>query len=433
MGFAAVHCGQSTFKELIMIDTKSPTTHLSLEELIRRSREHLESLNYATDTLRHYSTAWRRLRSFAVERGLPDVLSEELVDQFFAESGIRPTAAEHTSHQRALRRAVTVLGEIAVHGAVSRRRSLMAPSQVPTALLESMTTYLDYGERHLGLRQRTRRGQRRHLESFLIYAHQQGVETVASITASHLSGYIRTRSHCAMKTNALTITTLRSFLRVGFAQGWLPVDLTTALPRIHVRPDAKIPSIWTEEQVEALLAAVDTASPIGKRDRAILLLACRLGMRVGDIRSLTLDAINWPAAKIAITQQKTGTISELPMSDEIATAIIDYLQHGRPKTSHREVFLRSNAPHMPFGSNNNFYDIITRYRRLAGIELPPTSRRGMHSLRHTLATRMLVHGVPFETIASVLGHKSLDSTRIYTKVDIDALRSAALDLPEVTR
>jgi site-specific recombinase XerD len=360
------------------------------------------------------------------------VLSEDLVDRFFAEVKVRPTAAERTSTHRLIRRAAAVLGEIAIHGAVSRRRSLMAPSRVPTALLESMTKYLAYGERHIGLRRTTRRAQRQHLESFMVYAHQQGVETVAEITASHLSGFIRTRSHYAMKTTALTVTTLRSFLRVAFSQGWIASDLTAVLPAIHVRPDAKLPSIWTEEQVGALLAAVDVASPLGKRDRAILLLACRLGMRVGDIRALTLDVIKWTTGKISFAQGKTGAVAELPMSDEIATALIDYLKHGRPKAKHREVFLRSNAPHAPFGDNNNLHDVITRYRRRAEIELPSTSRRGLHSLRHTLATRMLARGVPFETIGSVLGHQSLDTTRIYTKVDIDALRSAALDLPEVT-
>lgn len=416
-----------------MIDTTSPTTLLSLEELTRRAREHLKSLNYATDTLRHYDDAWARLRNFAQAQGLPDLLSEDLVDQFFAKSKVRPTAAERTSTHRLLRRAVTVLSEIATHGAVSRRRSLMAPSSAPRALLEVMTKYFDYGERHLGFRRTTKRVQRQHLESFMIYAHQQGVEGVAEITASHLSGFIRTRSHYATKTTALTVTTLRSFLRIAFAQGWVATDLTGALPRVHVRPDAKIPSIWTEEQVAALLAAVDIASPLGKRDRAILLLACRLGMRVGDIRALTLDAIKWQTGKIVFTQGKTGAIAELPMSDEIATALIDYLKHGRPKTKHREVFLRCHAPHTPLGDNNNLYDVITRYRRRAEIELPPTSRRGLHSLRHTLATRMLARGVSFETIGSVLGHQSLDSTKIYTKVDIDALRSTALDVPEVTR
>jgi len=415
-----------------MIDTHSPKTSLSLEELTRHAREHLKSLNYSADTLRHYDDAWRRLRAFAVNHSLPDVLSEELVDRFFVEAKVCSTAAERTSTHRLLRRAVTVLGEIAVHGAVSRRRSLMASARGPTALLESMTMYLDYSERHLGIRRTTQRARRQHLEAFMLYLYQQGVETVDAITAGHLSGFIRTRSHHAMRTTANTITSLRSFLRVGFAQGWLPTDLTAALPRIHVRPDAKIPSIWTEEQVAALLAAIDVASPLGKRDRVILLLACRLGIRAGDIRTLTLDALKWQTGRIAFAQQKTGAVVELPMTDEVATALIDYLRHGRPKASHREVFLRGNAPYLPLGANNNLHEVISKYRRIAGIELPPTSRRGLHSLRHTLATRMLARGVPFETIGAVLGHQSLDATRRYTKVDIDGLRSAALDLPEVT-
>ena len=211
-------------------------------------------------------------------------------------------------------------------------------------------------------------------------------------------------------------------------QGWLPVDLSSDVPTVHVRPDATIPSIWKTEDIDALLAAVDTMSPMGKRDRAILLLACRLGMRAGDIRTLTLDSIQWATARITFAQQKTGAIVELPMTNEVAEALIDYLRHGRPATPRREVFLRGNAPFEPFGNNNNLHHVITRYQRLAGIELPAKSRRGLHSLRHTLATRLLGRGVPLETIGAVLGHHSLDVTRRYTKVDIDGLRTAALEV-----
>src|SRR5689334_17290421 len=156
MGFATARWGQPISSEPMMIDTTFPSTPLSLEELTRRAREHLESLNYSTDTLRHYDDAWRRLRAYAQEHGLSDVMSEDLVDRFFAESGVCPTAAERTSSHRVLRRAVTVLSEIALHGAVSRRRSLLTPSRVPTALWESLTEYLDYCERHLGARRTTR-------------------------------------------------------------------------------------------------------------------------------------------------------------------------------------------------------------------------------------------------------------------------------------
>jgi site-specific recombinase XerD len=210
--------------------------------------------------------------------------------------------------------------------------------------------------------------------------------------------------------------------------GWFAADLSPDVPTVHVRPDATIPSVWKARDVDALLKAVDVVSPMGKRDRAILLLACRLGMRAGDIRSLTLDSLKWASARITFVQQKTGAIIELPMTNEVAESLIDYLRHGRPTTLRREVFLRGNAPFEPFAAANNLHDVITRYRRLAGIEVTANARHGLHSLRHTLATQLLGHGVPLETISVVLGHHSVDVTRRYTKVDIDALRTAALEV-----
>ena len=121
----------------------------------------------------------------------------------------------------------------------------------------------------------------------------------------------------------------------------------------------------------------------------------------------------------------------LPLTGEIGDALIDYLRHGRPPSQHREVFLRVNAPIEPFGNNNNLHYIITKYRRRAGITLAPRSRRGLHSLRHTTASRLLEQGTPLETISAIMGHLSVETTRIYTKVDVEALRSAAFDPEEV--
>ena len=111
--------------------------------------------------------------------------------------------------------------------------------------------------------------------------------------------------------------------------------------------------------------------------------------------------------------------------------MIDYLRSGRPKTADREVFLKLNPPFDPFGRNNNLYDVVTYWRQLAGITFRTPQKRGIHSLRHTLATRLLEQGTPFPTIADILGHTSLESTRIYAKADVEALRSVALDPEEV--
>ena len=203
------------------------------------------------------------------------------------------------------------------------------------------------------------------------------------------------------------------------------------MPKVRVGRNERIPSVWKGEDVDALLAAVDRSSPPGKRDYAILLLAARLGIRASDIRSLRFEHLLWDQARIEMTQTKTGEPLSLPLSEEIGHALIDYLRHGRPSSHHREIFLRANAPFEPFGHDNNLYHVITKYRRRANIDLPARSRCGLHSLRHTVASRLLLAGTPLETISGIMGHLSMETTRIYTKIDVEALRSVAIDLEEV--
>jgi integrase/recombinase XerD len=157
-----------------------------------------------------------------------------------------------------------------------------------------------------------------------------------------------------------------------------------------------------------------------------------MGLRAGDIRTLRLEQLDWEQASIHIVQGKTGVPLDLPLTEEVGLALIDYLRHGRPAATYREVFLRHNAPFEPFGQDNNLHSIITSYRRKAGIELPHQSRRGLHALRHTLASRLLEAGVPLHTIAGTLGHLSEETTRLYLRIDVKDLRQVALD-PETER
>ena len=233
------------------------------------------------------------------------------------------------------------------------------------------------------------------------------------------------------KTVARIVSDVRSFLRFLTMRGILPKDLSVGLPKIRIPRDATIPSVCDHELIVRLLGAVDRSSAKGKRDYAILLLACRLGLRAGDILTLKLEHLLWEDSTIEIRQAKTGTPLSLPLTNEIGEALIDYLKSGRPQTTHREVFLRVNPPFDPFRESNNLHHIVTYWRRLAGITFRTPQKRGIHSLRHTLATRLLEKGTPLTTIAEILGHTSLESTRIYAKTDVEALRSVALDPEEV--
>ncbi len=276
----------------------------------------------------------------------------------------------------------------------------------------------------------TMRRCRKTLTLFLHFVGSRGVQGPAGIRASDISAFVRSRGHLEPRTVAVETYALRSFLRIGFVLGFIPLDMTSHVPKVRVRDHGHIPTAWASADVDALLNAVDRESPTGKRDLAILLLACRLGIRVGDIRALRLDELHWRRRCISFRQAKTGAALELPLDDEIAEALIDYLRNGRPPTEYREVFVRAVAPFVPFSATDNLYAIFEKYRRLAGVELPARSRRGLHSLRHSLASRLLASGVPLEQVGSILGHQSLDATRVYTSIDIDALRTAALDVDE---
>jgi integrase len=180
-----------------------------------------------------------------------------------------------------------------------------------------------------------------------------------------------------------------------------------------------------------MLECIDRGNPTGKRDYAILLLVARLGIRVGDIKSLKLSDLNWQSKIIEIRQNKTNNTVTYPILNDIGWALIDYLKNARPVTDSPFVFIRMNAPYEAFGKDANLYHIITKYTRLAGITVPRGKKNGLHSLRHTLASTLLEQGTPLPVISEILGHFNSKSTGVYLHTGIEGLRSFAIDPDEV--
>ena len=161
------------------------------------------------------------------------------------------------------------------------------------------------------------------------------------------------------------------------------------------------------------------------RDYAIILTAVRLGLRESDILNLRFSNIDWENGKIQIIQKKTKQPLCLPLTDDVAWAIIDYLKNGRPGCDCDYVFVRHNRPitHL-----NSTYDIVQKYIRQSQITLPSGKRHGLHALRHSLASKMLEQGIALPTISGVLGHLSSDTTKYYLKIDVNQLRQCALEV-----
>lgn len=427
-----------------MEQTNFPSSRdLSLERLMTDALVEVERLGYSRRSRNRYRAIWEHFVDFAERNELGDEFSRDLALRFVEEYGLADGEKERRGEgwRKHVPWGIRVLADFAETGRMERGFADVKAILLVPAMQNTLRDYLHYCKERLHLRSSTLHGRTTELTIFLDFLHSKKARTLEQIQASDLSEFISCRADLPLgsirrdhwlepKTLARIVSDMRSFLRFLTMRGILQKDLSAELPRIRVPQDAKIPSVWEQELVVRLLEAVDRSSAKGKRDYAILLLACRLGMRVGDIRTLKLEQLHWEDSIIEVTQSKTGAPLKLPLTNEVGEALIDYLKSGRPQTQHREVFLKVNPPFDPF-KGNNLHHIVTYWRLLGGIRFRTAQRRGIHSLRHTLATRLLQKATPLPTIAEILGHTSLESTRIYAKADVETLRSVALDPEEV--
>jgi integrase len=191
----------------------------------------------------------------------------------------------------------------------------------------------------------------------------------------------------------------------------------------------KLTKVWSEEEISRMLGVIDRANPTGKRDYAIIAIAANLGLRSGDILNLSIDNFDWRNGVINIVQEKTGEPLSLPLSEQIGKAVIDYWRNGRPQSVARELFIQHTLPYMKLTSGMA-YHMFNKYYFTSGFQLGGR-RHGLHSLRHSLASRLLEKDTPVNVIGNILGHMDSNSASYYIRIDINQLRKCALEVPEV--
>ncbi len=408
------------------------TSGLPLDELVAHALSELDRVNYSRRAVRRYRTVWAQLVAFSRERNLENRYSEELAAEFVAAYSQQPgeRVAANEEWRRHIPFVVKVLGAFAGGGVIERVRTDVSRLQVPAAMKKSLNEYAQYARDRRHLRASSLRERMRTIAVFLDHLGSRNVTTLDQLQPDDIAAFVASRQRQCSRSMSRTVSDVRCFLQFLLLRGILQRDLSHVLPTVRVPRDATIPSVWDPELVVKLLKVVDRSSPRGKRDYAILLLASHLGLRLGDIRALRLDDLKWDTAAIEITQSKSGAPLCLPMTEEVGEALIDYLQSGRPRTDHREVFLKAQPPFTPLATDNHFYHIVKYWREIAGIRFRSKQHGGLHSLRHTLATRLLREQTPMHVISAILGHATTASTMIYAKVDVESLRGAALNTEE---
>jgi site-specific recombinase XerD len=384
----------------------------------------LAGRGYKARSVLHRVPILMRFGQFAADRGatsweeLP-AHTEPFVSEWVAERAPRKaTSARRKQMAKEVRGPIEQMLGLVLPGYVGsgRSRKPLNPFQ------GHAPDFFVYLREEKGLKDATIKSYRHHLRRFATYLERINLN-VADLSPAVLSAFVAEYGHTVDWSSLRNCCgQLRVLLRYLYREGVLPKDLSGVVEPPQTFRYSTIPRSISWEDVQRVLACVDRRTPAGKRDYAILLLLVTYGLRGYEVAGLTLDDIDWRNDRLRIPERKAGHSTAYPLSSVVGEAIIDYLQHGRPETKHRRVFLRSMAPVAPI-SPAAVSSCAGSYLRKAGVRVP---RPGSHTLRHTCVQRLVDADFPLKTIGDYVGHRSPSSTQIYSKVAIEALRQVAM-------
>jgi len=398
---------------------------VTVSALVSSLDAELRRLGYKDSTLFWYRQCWRRVERFFAARGVKDFsldVAMAWVDEscgFFEKE--RSGALE--ANDVYLFRVAQMLGDYAVHGAVLRRysRSVDKLSREDADTVARFQAWLRAADRAVS----TVRTYGTVAGEFVAFTGTRG--GLARCDAAAIEAFVATLTGYQVKTVEQKLCALRAFLTFASAEGVVGAAVADAVPAVRSSKQAGVPSVWAPGEVARILDAIDRGNPCGKRDYAIVLLIARLGLRGIDVKRLEFGDFDWPGNRLFVTQAKTGDRVQLPLLKDVGWAVIDYMRAGRPVCDCPQVFVRHTAPIGPFSDQDHLHQILVKHARGAHVPISEKRRHGMHSLRHTLATRLMEDGTPLEQIADILGHQSVRSTGVYLKSSLGLLAKCALD------
>lgn len=300
---------------------------------------------------------------------------------------------------------------------------LQPPPSPVRPFAQFVTEFADFMRGERGLSEETIKYRCREVEIFLAEICGQPGSllplTVAQIDEALIHKV--TEAGYARRTIQTLASTLRAFFRYAEQRGWCRRGLTDAIKAPRVFRHETLPFSPRWEDVQRLLASTEGDSPVDIRDRAILLLLAVYGLRSGEVWRLQLTDLDWQHEVINLNRSKQGRPQQLPLTQALGEAILRYLKEVRPRTACRELFLTLRAPFRPL-SRGAIFQLVNRRWQPLGVTL---AHHGPHSLRHACATRLINQGVSLKEISDQLGHRNLETTRIYAKVDLTRLRQVA--------
>jgi integrase/recombinase XerD len=299
------------------------------------------------------------------------------------------------------------------------------PPETPLGSL--LAEYDSYLRQTCGLSGYTCTYRLRYAREFLERHFGEGPPDPDRLRPADLQDYFRRHAgHLQPGSVAVLASSLRSFFRFLTLFHGYDSSLSGVIPAAPQWPEDRLPRSLTDADLRAVLAQFDVHTAVGRRDLAMIRCMSDLGLRVSEVADLTLDDIDWRCGVVAIRSDKGRRGRTLPLPGPLGRTIVAYLKSGRPSAADRHLFLRHRVP---VGAPVTHGLIRGVFRRAYAVATGRTESIGTHVLRHTAATRMRAAGHSLKGIADVLGHRSVDTTTIYVKLDVESLRAVALPWP----
>lgn len=399
---------------------KEPIQASELDRCMKSLIEEMRRKQYAESQIEAYNRIWKKLLKYTANHK-SEPFNEDFRQRFLSEE--YGPEMESRDSMYVITRAINMLSDY-VYFRVIFRQYCTPKTTFSEEYKEAFQSFID-NEKMRNLSELSMKSLFVRLIRFHDYLVDSGIQNLKQLTPEIIRLYVLSLARYSTTYTSETLRILRRFMEYIYENRFCPVLYADCIPHVKNLRQQKLPTIFTTEEIQKILDVVDRSNPIGKRDYAIILLATRTGLRSSDIRKLSYENIDWDSKTINLIQQKTKKSLSLPLTDDVGWAIIDYLKNGRPKTAVQNIFVSHNSP---YGELSSLGNTVPRYMRRAGMKSPENKRIGMHSFRHSLATRMLENDISLPIVSQTLGHADIHSTEVYLRISIKQLAKCGLEV-----
>lgn len=402
------------------MEVKTTVSTAELLPLISALKLEMQKKGYSPLSIRGLENVWDALLHYAST--IPETAFDEIFREGFlqAEYGFRMDL-EYTMYRasRALELLKNYIDFGVVTGVPKKQRQ-----EFSNGYRSLITAFADKEARR-GLAEGSMKSLWSRLYRLHLFFLDKGADTFSMVTRDMINDFIKYLAPYSTTYVSENLRMLRRLCLYAYQNDYHAEDLSGCIPFVKNIRQQRLPTVFTEDEIEKILSSFDRENPMGKRNYAIFLLAARMGLRSCDIKALEFSFINWTEKTLAFTQKKTKKYLTLPLPDDVGWAIIDYLKNGRPISDSKYVFIQHKPP---YGQYTDLRNVLVKQMRKAGIETPANKRIGMHCFRHSLATTMLENGVSLPVISQTLGHADIASTEVYLRINVSQLKLCALEV-----